>query len=116
MFCRTERNAYDQTGYASRTGSGSLFSKVPQLFGRISGDMILFVSSKRRRLRRHETLQLLLFSLQHIKGSALRNKRVGVLQMAFRTRKVFGTFEKLAPGTEVARNRQKFGLFHLRTS
>ena len=26
------------------------FSKVPKLFGRISGDMILFVSSKRRRL------------------------------------------------------------------
>ena len=29
---------------------------------------------------------------------ASQNKRVGVLQMAFRARKVFGTFEKRAPG------------------
>ena len=29
--------------------SGARFSKVPKLFGRISGDIILFVSSKRRR-------------------------------------------------------------------
>ena len=29
---------------------GTCFSKVPKLFGRISGDIILFVSSKRRRL------------------------------------------------------------------
>ena len=31
-------------------GHGACFSKVPKLFGRISGDIILFVSSKRRRL------------------------------------------------------------------
>ena len=31
-------------------GPGARFSKVPKLFGRISGDIILFVSSKRRRL------------------------------------------------------------------
>ena len=29
---------------------GACFSKVPKLFGCISGDIILFVSSKRRRL------------------------------------------------------------------
>jgi len=29
---------------------GACFSKVPKLFGPISGDIILFVSSKRRRL------------------------------------------------------------------
>ena len=29
---------------------GACFSKVPKLFGRISGDIILFVSSKRKRL------------------------------------------------------------------
>ena len=29
---------------------GACFSKVPKLFGRISGDIILFVSSKRRGL------------------------------------------------------------------
>ena len=31
--------------------SGACFSKVPKLCGRISGDIILFVSSKRRRLK-----------------------------------------------------------------
>ena len=30
--------------------TGACFSKVPKLFGRISGDIILFISSKRRRL------------------------------------------------------------------
>ena len=33
-----------------------------------------------------------------MKRSALQNKRVAVLRMAFRARKVFGTFEKRAPG------------------
>ena len=33
-----------------------------------------------------------------MKRPALQNKRVGVLRTAFRTRKVFGTFEKRAPG------------------
>ena len=33
-----------------------------------------------------------------MKRPALQNKQVGVLQMAFRARKVFGTFEKRAPG------------------
>ena len=32
-----------------------------------------------------------------LKDQFLQSKRVGVLQMAFRTRKVFGTFEKRAP-------------------
>ena len=32
------------------TSPGACFSKVPKLFGRISCDIILFVSSKRRRL------------------------------------------------------------------
>ena len=33
-----------------------------------------------------------------MKKTALQSKRVGVLQMAFLTRKLFGTFEKRAPG------------------
>ena len=33
-----------------------------------------------------------------MKRPALQNKRVGVLRMAFRARKVFGSFEKLTPG------------------
>ena len=40
-----------------------------------------------------------LFALQHMKKKpALQSKRVGVLQMAFLTQKLFGTFEKRAPG------------------
>ena len=33
-----------------------------------------------------------------MKRPALQNEQVGVLRMAFRPRKVFGTFEKRAPG------------------
>ena len=33
-----------------------------------------------------------------MKRPALQNKQVAVLRMAFRARKVFGTFEKRAPG------------------
>ena len=33
-----------------------------------------------------------------MKRSALQNKQVVLLRMAFRARKVFGTFEKRAPG------------------
>ena len=33
-----------------------------------------------------------------MKKPALQNKDVGVLGMAFRARKVFGTFEKRSPG------------------
>jgi len=74
---------------------GARFSKVLILFGRISGDNSLFFKKKASR-RRHETLQLLWFlsPSQHIKRPALQKKRVGVLRMAFRNRKVFGTFEK----------------------
>ena len=46
-----------------------------------------------------ETLQLFtfLYPLQHMKRPASQNKRGGVLRMAFRVRKVFGTFEKGPP-------------------
>ena len=39
-----------------------------------------------------------------MKKTALQNKQVGVLQMAFRARKVFGTFEKRAPGLQRSLN------------
>ena len=41
-----------------------------------------------------------LFPLQHVKGQALQNTQVGVLRMAFRARKVVGTFEERAPGSD----------------
>ena len=50
------------------------FSKVPKLFGRISGDVILFVSSKRRRLEARNFALILLFPLQHKKRPALQKK------------------------------------------
>ena len=48
-------------------------------------------------------LYLFLFPLQYMKKPALQNKDVGVLGMAFRARKVFGTFEKRAPGPNLVR-------------
>ena len=42
-------------------------------------------------------LFLFLFPLQHVKRSALQNKQVVSLRMAFRARKVLGTFDKRAP-------------------
>ena len=39
-----------------------------------------------------------------LKDRLSRNKRLAVSQMAFRTRKVFGTFEKRAPGTQAPVN------------
>ena len=83
----------------SEWSPGACFSKVPKLFGRISGAIILFVSSNEG-ISRHETLQLIwfLFPLQRMKRPPLQNKQVVVLRMAFRARKVFGTLEKRAPG------------------
>ena len=40
---------------------GACFSKVPKLFGRISGDIILFVSSKRRRLEARNFVIIFIF-------------------------------------------------------
>ena len=42
-------------------GPGACFSKVPKLFGRISGDIILFVSSKRRRLEARNFAVIFIF-------------------------------------------------------
>ena len=41
--------------------TGPRFSKVPNLFGRISGDIILFVSSKRRGLEAPNFAVILIF-------------------------------------------------------
>ena len=43
-------------------GSGACFSKVPKHFGRISGDIILFVSSKRRRLEARNFAVIFVFN------------------------------------------------------
>jgi len=78
--------------------SGACFSKVPKLFGRISGDIILFFSKRRR--PKHETLQLssFLFLLQrHMKRPALQNKQAVILRMAFSGPKSSGDFRETGP-------------------
>ena len=48
-------------GTFEKQAPGAFFSKVPKLFGRISGDIILFVSSKRRRLEARNFAVILIF-------------------------------------------------------
>ena len=49
-------------GTFEKQAPGACFPKVPKLFGRISGDIILFVSSKRRRLEARHFAVILIFS------------------------------------------------------
>ena len=80
---------------------GACFSKVPKLFGRIPGDIILFVSSKRRRLEARNFAVIFTFiPFTSYKKISFTNKQVVVLRVAFRARKVLGTFEKRAPDEE----------------
>ena len=60
---------------------------------------------------RHETLQLFLFlfPLQHMKRPALQNKQVVLLRMAFRDRKVLGTFEKQGHGPRGSKSASGYG-------
>ena len=89
---------------------GARFSKVPRLFGRISGDTVLFVSSKRGCLAaRNFALILILFPLLQMKRLALQNEWVEVLRIALRAQKVFGTFEKRAPGARFSKVPKLFG-------
>ena len=53
--------ASHQCGPGSILGSGVCFSKVQKLFGRISGDIILFVSSKLRRLEARNFAVIFIF-------------------------------------------------------
>ena len=70
---------------------GACFSKVPKLFGRISGDIILFVSSKRRRLEaRNFAVIFVLFPLQHMKRPALQDKQVVLYEWLFGPEKFSG--------------------------
>ena len=89
--------------YSKLASPGACFSKVPKLFGRISGVMILFVSSKRRRLEARNFAVIFIFiPFNNVrKKTALQNKEDGVLGMAFRARKVYGTFEKRTPESHV---------------
>ena len=72
--------------------SGACFSKVPELYGPFSGVTIPVVSQERRRLHSQFAFCYLENMLKD------QNKRLAVSQMPFRARKVFGSFEKQAPG------------------
>ena len=48
-----------------------------------------------------------------MKRPASQNKRVGVLRMAFRARKVFGTFEKRALGSKLPNRKNIYRLVQL---
>jgi len=88
---------------------GARFSKVPKIFGCISGDIILFVSSKRRRLEARNLVILIFHSLQEMKRTAFQKQRIGGLRMAIRARKVLGCFEKRAPGARLSKVPTLFG-------
>ena len=77
---------------------GACFSKVPKLFWHISGDTFSLYLQNEGVLR-HKIFHLFefLFPLQHMERPALQNERVGVIRMAFRAQRVFGTFEKRTP-------------------
>ena len=70
---------------------------------------ILYVSSKRKCYVSQNFAVILIFiPLTTYKSPALQNKQVGVLRMAFRTRKVFGSFEKRTPGPVSRKSREIF--------
>ena len=83
---------------------GACFSKVPKLFGRIPGDIILFVSSKRRRLEARNFAVIFTFiPFTSYEKTSFTNRQVVDLRVAFRVREVLGTFEKRAPGTRFSK-------------
>ena len=48
-------------GTSEKQAQGARFSKVPKLFRRISGDIVIFVSSKRRLLEARNFAVILIF-------------------------------------------------------
>ena len=54
---------YPLDGYPifEQLGPGACFAKVPKFLGRVSGDIILFVSSKRRRLEARNFAVIFIF-------------------------------------------------------
>ena len=75
------------------------FSKVPRLFGRISGDIILFVSSKRRRLEARNFSYFNFYSLYNISTDQLYR-----LSRSEFHEWLFGTLEKRAPGPSCSKH------------
>lgn len=53
------------------------------------------------KMSRGTKVTFFLFPLQHNKRPVLHSEQEGILEMAFRAQKVFGTFEKWAPGWQI---------------
>ena len=60
--CTSTNIVAQVNGQNNGINRGAGFSKVPKLFGRNSGDMILFVSSKPRRLQPRNFAVILIFT------------------------------------------------------
>ena len=83
---------------------GTCFSKVPKLYGRISGDIILYVSSKLRPLEARNFAVIFIFNPFTTYEKTSFTEWAGLsLRMAFQARKVLGTFEKRAPVSRKSR-------------
>ena len=74
-------------------------SKVPKLFGRISGDLILFVSSERRGLeaRNFAVISPFILFTTYDKNQLCRVSGSEFYEWLFWPEKVFGTYEERAP-------------------
>ena len=95
-----------------RMKSRGLFLESPETFRGYFGCHNSLCIFKRKRLEARNFAVILI--LQRTKTPALQNKQVVVLRMAFRARKVFGTFEKQAPGTLLFRS--SHSLFSMKSS
>ena len=86
------------------SGPGACFSKNPKTFRAHFGchNTLCIFKTKASRVTKLCSY-FYFYSLYNIgKKTALQNKEDGVLGMAFRAPKVFGTFEKRAPGGKVS--------------
>ena len=97
MTVKQQVKASVDKGQTANRRPGARFSKVAKLLE--WHDSLYNFKMKKFRDTKYCSFLKFSFPSQHIKKPALQNKRVGVLQMAFWARKVFGTFEKEAPGT-----------------
>ena len=91
-------------------GPGACFTKVPKLFERILGHIILFVSSKHRRLEAGN------FAVISICIPFTTYKKTSFYEWLFGPKKVFGTFEKRAPGLRWINFSDQIGLRVIKAS
>ena len=86
------------------------FSKVPKLFGSLSGAAIRFISSQRWGSNPSSFAVLLVFhTLKACWKISFQNKWIAVWPLAFRARKVFGTYEEKYPGARFSKVPRLFG-------